>query len=656
MDYKTLPWIAGNPLRLQIPLQKVIITADGHETEDYEPQEGDKVTVILRSPRSEKRYNPKIEGNIATIKDNGQLLIGEYAVETLVVESDGTKRRSYYPLVLNVMKATPDMLKAFDDFPQYADGVMLDTPSIFFALGGGGTIDAYTKAQSDARYVKKIDMQAYSTTEELLEIIHQALLGYATIQYVNEKVQQASSAWDVVEVLDGTVTLEPHKYYVCGERDTLEIEVGAAITDGKLNEYMFEFDSPVDSPTILDVPQTIYSPVSLGIESGKKYIVRIIGRYMMISGGTEGYNYADDLSYQILNRTAQYLQIPAGIREIETRQFINFTRLQEIELPSSIVSIGANAFQNCSSLTHIIIPENVTTIGANAFQGCESLQTVDIQSDITIINNNTFYGCSSLKHITIPESVITIGSGAFYGCSQLEDVELPDTVTTFGQDVFYNCSSLKHIDLPATFTILNRTFYGCSSLESIVVPDSVYTLTNPVFYMCSKLSSIVIEGSVTTLPSGCFYGTAITSFPDIKRGSLTTIQGNCFGACNNLQEITIPEGVTLANGNLFDGCLQLRSVTLPSTMQNFGANNVFRNCPMMGVLTVHDTITTLNVNGSLQNLSLRILGTSRVIPVPTSLNAASKVYVDDTMVAAYKASSAWSATKGRIYPMSEYTE
>ena len=43
MKYKKLPWIAGNPLTLRIPLQKVTITADGHETEDYEPQDGDVV-------------------------------------------------------------------------------------------------------------------------------------------------------------------------------------------------------------------------------------------------------------------------------------------------------------------------------------------------------------------------------------------------------------------------------------------------------------------------------------------------------------------------------------------------------------------------------------------------------------------------------------
>lgn len=189
MKYQTLPWIAGNPLTLQIPLQKVTITAGGHETQDYEPQNGDVVTIILRSQRSEKSYVPEIEGNIATISDNGTLLIGEYAVETLVVEGDGTKRRSYYPFVLNVMKATPDMLAAFDDFPEYGDGVLLDTPSIFFAVGSGGTIDAYTKAESDARYVQKVEMSAYSTTQQMTAAIEAALNGYATEQYVDGKEQ-----------------------------------------------------------------------------------------------------------------------------------------------------------------------------------------------------------------------------------------------------------------------------------------------------------------------------------------------------------------------------------------------------------------------------------------------------------------------------------
>ena len=196
MDYKTLPWIAGNPLRLQIPLQIVTITADGSVTEDYEPQEGDTVTVILRSPRSEKIYSPEIEGSIATIEDNGQLLIGEYAVETLVVEADGTKRRSYYPCILNVMKATPDMLRAYNDFPQYADGVLLDTPCIFFAVGSGA-IDAYTKEESDARYVQKVEMDNYHTKSQMLVV----LLQYASRDYVDEKAAVLQNAIDLIEAV-----------------------------------------------------------------------------------------------------------------------------------------------------------------------------------------------------------------------------------------------------------------------------------------------------------------------------------------------------------------------------------------------------------------------------------------------------------------------
>ena len=49
------------------------------------------------------------------------------------------------------------MLGAFDDFPA-TEGIVLDTPGIFFDFGGGGTVDAYTKAESDARFVHKTEM------------------------------------------------------------------------------------------------------------------------------------------------------------------------------------------------------------------------------------------------------------------------------------------------------------------------------------------------------------------------------------------------------------------------------------------------------------------------------------------------------------------
>ena len=265
MDYKTLTWIAGNPLRLQIPLQKVTITADGHETEDYEPQDGDTVTIILRSQRSEKTYVPEIEGNIATISDNGTLLIGEYAVETLVVESDGTKRRSYYPFVLNVMKATPDMLAYFDDFPEYANGVLLDTPSIFFAVGGG-TIDAYTKEESDARFVNKVELTAYSTTQQMLAAIASALNGYATEQYVNGKVQdEATRATGAEQALQNIIGLKQDII-----NDLASIREGARLGATAVQPSALEgYESKVDIVSA--------SGATLTAEVGKYYTLSNVG-------------------------------------------------------------------------------------------------------------------------------------------------------------------------------------------------------------------------------------------------------------------------------------------------------------------------------------------------------------------------------------------
>lgn len=589
-----------------------------------------------------------------------------------VYRGKNQKETGTFRLQLNVNDGSDDMVtldkvKAFNIHGVSELGIMSgeDEPSLVTS-----TVNLVSDIHSPTIYQKPgAGIPIGDLEEEIQQLLEKARTAVQHIKTLNEVSLegegnihidaevggQATIAWEVVEALEGSVALDPFKYYVCGERAALDITVGEAFTNGKLNEYMFEFDSPIDSPTLLDVPQTLYSPVSLGIEKGKKYIVHIRGRYMTVSGGTEGYDYTADMENQILSRTATFLKIPIGVAAIEQYQFANFTRLQEIIIPSSVRTIGQYAFQNCSALLSIIIPENVTTIGQYAFAGCSSLLSAVIEGAITTLNASTFQNCANLKSIIIPDSVKTIGASVFNGCYELEHIELPPVLNSIGQDAFYNCRKLKSISLPSTFTTLNRAFYNCYELEEIVIPESVITLTGAVFQNCTKLSRVVIEGNVTTIQASCFQNTALTDFPETQ-GTITTVQGTAFGGCQYLVDFHFPEGVTVANGSCFDGCPQLRTVTLPTTMQNFGANCVFRSCPQMRLLTVHDTITTLNVNGSPSTMSLKILGTNRVIPVPTSLNAASKVYVDDTMVAAYKASSAWRATEGRIYPMSEYQE
>lgn len=204
MKYKAIPWVQGNPLTLRIPLEKVIITPDGTQTTDYVPQEGDELVVKLKSERKTFDYAPEIEGNIAIITDESRLLIGLYAVEVTVTEAEGAKRRSYYPNVIQVVQSTPEMLGAFDDFPDATDGIVLDTPGIFFDFGGGGTVDAYTKAESDARFVHKTEMVNYPTQQQMQSAIVSALQPYATRQYVDGKVAGLATE----DYVDGEVAQE----------------------------------------------------------------------------------------------------------------------------------------------------------------------------------------------------------------------------------------------------------------------------------------------------------------------------------------------------------------------------------------------------------------------------------------------------------------
>lgn len=203
MKYKAIPWVQGNPLTLRIPLEKVIITPDGTQTTDYVPQEGDELVVRLKSERKTYDYTPEIDGNIAIITDESRLLVGLYAVEVTVTEADGATRRSYYPQVIQVVGSTPEMLGAFDDFPM-TEGIVLDTPGIFFDFGGGGTVDTYTKAESDARFVHKTEMVNYPTQQQMQSAIASALSPYATRQYVDGKVAGLATE----QYVDGEVAQE----------------------------------------------------------------------------------------------------------------------------------------------------------------------------------------------------------------------------------------------------------------------------------------------------------------------------------------------------------------------------------------------------------------------------------------------------------------
>lgn len=211
------------------------------------------------------------------------------------------------------------------------------------------------------------------------------------------------------------------------------------------------------------------------------------------------------------------------------------------------------------------------------------------------------YG-SQVKKIVIQQGVISIGNHAFYDCINATEIDLGDTIKTIGKYAF-NCS-IESLYIPASVTQINDYAFNSSQgklTKYIVSPDNLYyssddrgvlfdkgktrllrapdclegTYTVPDsvvtielgFKNCSKLSDLVIGNNVTEINSSSLIG------------------------CNNLQAVSIGDGITEL-GNLFSGGGGLNRLTSISigkglnSVDDGGSTNTFRNLKALEQINV----------------------------------------------------------------------
>ena len=414
----------------------------------------------------------------------------------------------------------------------------------------------------------------------------------------------------VIETTERVLTLEPNKYYIFGECTTLDITLGEPISDGKLNEYRFEFESGA-IPTVLTLPNTV-SPSSINIQPNTKYVISIKNN-VLTEVGTQ-YDSSQDLLRNIINKTIVNLVVPNECQVIPQYMFYNCNRLASITLSNTLSSIEQYAFSNCTTLQSIELPNTLTLIGNNAFTGCSNLQSIIIPEGVKTIKSNCFQNCRALASVTFPEGLTSIDSSqAFASCQSIRELNFPSTLTYIGTRAFEYCYSLDSIVIPQNVTVVgDYSFQYCTNARSITLPDNLTTINQVTFGDCRSVSPTVV------LPS-----------------RLVNIGTSAFLRCYGLSYIEIPQSVTTIN------------------------NTAFQNCTGLDDIKMYDGITTIGGTNAFQGIrstaKVRIIGTTRVIPFMSGLPAQVRIYVDDSMVQTYKTSSAWSARASYIYSLNDYT-
>ncbi len=213
--------------------------------------------------------------------------------------------------------------------------------------------------------------------------------------------------------------------------------------------------------------------------------------------------------------------------------------------------------------TEVVIPEKiddkaVTQIGSYAFANANGLAVTSVMmpDTITLIDSQAFWKCTALTTVRLSQKLEKISGCAFEKCENLSDIYLPDSLTQIGVNAFIYCTSLKHINIPA------------GSLNEYSWESFCY----------SGLESIEFAEGLEMIPESAFLGTKIKEL--VMPKSVKEIRWQAFAGCENLEKVTLHEGIEILDDSAFSHCPKLTEVVIPTTVKTM-TERTFAECPAL---------------------------------------------------------------------------
>ena len=212
-----------------------------------------------------------------------------------------------------------------------------------------------------------------------------------------------------------------------------------------------------------------------------------------------------------------------------------------------------------------------------------TVETIEIESGVTSIGSYAFYGFSKVKNVNIPMTMNVIYNHAFSNCTNLSYISLP-YYTNIKPYAFSNCKNLKNVrkssSTRAAMTeesaeIGAFAFSGCENLESFDLKN-VGMIGEGAFSNCSSLDNISIPEGISIIEDTAFFDCSNLKSIDIPK-SVTEISDGAFSGCTSIQNIDIPDNISRIGSQSFSGCSSISNLTIPEDIKMIG-ESAFSNC------------------------------------------------------------------------------
>lgn len=326
--------------------------------------------------------------------------------------------------------------------------------------------------------------------------------------------------------------------------------------------------------------------------------------------------------------------------EIPYQAFYQYTGLQNIILPagSVIPTIGEQAFNGCTSLLDIDIPEGVTTIENHAFSDDNKVTTLRLPSTLRTIGDGTFNQFNALEQLTLPEGLTHIGSNAFYALNnpKMTQITIPASVEYIGAQAFalalYNervtfaPRNGKPIEISGDRVFRSSGILSETGMSVFEFPDNTTISFNATgdgilsgfFSSCNKLKEVrnlpagLTEFRFSIPTFGTFSGTAIEEL--VIPETVTVIGQAAFSSATKLKSLVLPDGVITIGNSAFANTTALTSIKLGNSVQSIGTS-AFNNAAALETLELPATVTAIGESAFQNMAGLKALIVNNAEPI-----------------------------------------